>query len=91
MPVLVRGRGVVPRGLAGAATFVLFTSGVIHRYRHWGGQHYDDGLVGVLGENAYVLGCLALLVLTPVRGIGPRHPTWIGTPAWGDPAPTVAV
>src|SRR6185369_9348666 len=52
--------------LLAAATFVLFTSGVIHHFnRHKGGHHWDGGLVDMIGVNAYMLGCLVLLVLVP--------------------------
>jgi alpha-1,2-mannosyltransferase len=69
-----RGRTRWRHLITGGAAFVLFTSGVIHHYWHWGGHHYDDGPVGVLGENAYVLGCLALLCLVPWRPAAPAPP-----------------
>ena len=86
-----RGRTRWGHLVVGAATFALFTSGVIHHYWHWGGHHYDDGPVGVLGENAYVLGCLALLCLTPVRRNWPTTSDEDWHSNVGRSAPTVAV
>lgn len=49
----------------GATT--VFSSGAVHIFWHPGGHHYDDGLVGVITGNSYVVGCLALLFITPWR------------------------
>jgi alpha-1,2-mannosyltransferase len=54
--------------------YALFVSGIIHPFWHPPGHHGDDGLLGLLAENAYLLGCLALLVLLPARP-GVDHPS----------------
>jgi alpha-1,2-mannosyltransferase len=69
--------------VAGAAV-IVFASGVHHRFWHPGGHHYDDGVVGVLGGNAYVLACLALLLLVPVRAL-----VWPAASHWTGGAPLV--
>jgi hypothetical protein len=67
LAALVRGADRWRHLTVAVLAYALFSSGVIHRYWHPGGHHYADGLVGVLGVNAYVLGCLALLIAVPVR------------------------
>ena len=70
---------VVARAAGGAAVAVLamFLFSVVWPFNHRPGEHYTDGLIGVLGENAYALTVLVLLVLLPIRaplGAGPAVP-----------------
>ena len=53
--------------LLAGLTWWVFATSVIWPFNHRQGQHWSDGLIGVLGENAYVLLCVALLCLMPVR------------------------
>jgi alpha-1,2-mannosyltransferase len=61
--------GVVARVAGGAAvvTTAMFLFSVVWPFNHRAGEHYEDGLVGVLGENAYAIAVLALMFLLPIR------------------------
>jgi alpha-1,2-mannosyltransferase len=60
---------VVARAAGGAAVAVvaMFLFSVVWPFNHRTGEHYADGLIGVVGENAYALAVLALLILLPIR------------------------
>jgi hypothetical protein len=60
---------VVARVAGGAAvvTTAMFLFSVVWPFNHRAGEHYEDGLVGVLGENAYAIAVLALMFLLPIR------------------------
>ncbi|HEY0358840.1 MAG TPA: glycosyltransferase 87 family protein [Mycobacteriales bacterium] len=60
---------VVARVAGGAAVALLgmFLFSVVWPFNHRAGEHYVDGPVGVLGENAYAIAVLALLFLLPIR------------------------
>jgi alpha-1,2-mannosyltransferase len=69
-PPWLRARpGAVARAAAGASVVLvaMFAFSVIWPFNHRPGEHYSDGLAGVLGENAYALAVLALLFLLPIR------------------------
>jgi alpha-1,2-mannosyltransferase len=54
-------------GGAAVAVSAGFVFSVVWPFNHRAGEHFADGPVGVVGENAYVLAVLALLVLLPIR------------------------
>jgi alpha-1,2-mannosyltransferase len=50
------------------------------------GAHHNGGVLGMLGENAYVLIMIALLVLLPVRDVVPAEPSAARSSAPARPA-----
>jgi hypothetical protein len=62
-----RPAGAVRHLVVAVLAYALFISGIVHPFWHAGGHHFDDGWLGWLAENAYALGCLALLVVLPAR------------------------
>jgi alpha-1,2-mannosyltransferase len=53
--------------LAAALAWAAVAGSVIWPFNHKPNEHFSDGLIGVLGENVYVLICLLLVVLLPFR------------------------
>jgi alpha-1,2-mannosyltransferase len=82
-PVWLRVRPrVVARASAVAATIVVlvFALAVIWPFNDRPGHHHDDGVLGLIGGNAYGLIMLALVVALPIRT----------APGSSDPAPPPA-
>lgn len=60
-------------GLA-VVTYAAFAYGTVWKFEQLVGKHHLDGMTGLLGENAYVLLTLGLLVLLPVRRLAEADP-----------------
>jgi alpha-1,2-mannosyltransferase len=62
--------------VAAAATYGVFASSMVWLWRRNAPHHWDLGLPGIVLENAYVLGLIALVALLPIRtpGRAPRTP-----------------
>ena len=56
------------------AVFAAFLSSVIWFFERDQGEHHADGLVGLLGESAYVFVLVALVFLLPARGTTSPQP-----------------
>lgn len=63
-----RQRQAIAAGGAGAV-LAAFLSSVIWFFERDQGEHHADGLVGLLGESAYVIVLLALVFLLPARAV----------------------
>jgi alpha-1,2-mannosyltransferase len=75
-PAVLRSAPRTVRATAGVAALALVTAVVVSLPWYFGaaqrGHHHDGGPVGMLGENAYLLIMIALVLLLPVRGVRSR-------------------
>ncbi|MGZ4548896.1 MAG: glycosyltransferase 87 family protein [Blastococcus sp.] len=77
------------RAVAGAAAAVViaaFVCSLIWFFARPQGAHASAGLLGMLGENSYVLIMIALVLLLPVREVSGAAPSSARSPARARPA-----